>query len=244
MTDKRIIDHFISKYHLGGLIEKVKWVSDNETLTTQFINDSQNLVGKVTNKSFKFPAGEFGIYSTNALNKLLKIMDTEVLFEIGKEGGTPARFIIGDTSMDVRFNLADPQVIPNVPTINPTEGDILVELDEEFITRFIKSKDALGEEVVYVSTQEGFTSKEVKFTIGNKSTNTISFAQKIDESGAEGELNNIPFNADIIKEIFKHNKDFEIGCAYLKINPKGLMSFAFKFGALESSYYLVRNQNQ
>ena len=31
MTDKRIIDSFINKYHLGGNIERVKWVSDNES---------------------------------------------------------------------------------------------------------------------------------------------------------------------------------------------------------------------
>ena len=46
----------------------------------------------------------------------------------------------------------------------------------------------------------------------------------------------------VLKEIFKHNKRFEIG--WLKINPKGLMTFDFKFGDLETSYYLVRNQNQ
>ena len=61
------------------------------------------------------------------------------MFEI-KEGGTPARFSIADTAMDIKFNLADPQVIPNVPNINKTEGDIEVEITEEFTTRFIKSK--------------------------------------------------------------------------------------------------------
>ena len=50
MTDKRIIDSFISKYHLGGNIERIKWVSDNESLSANFINDSQNLVGKVITK--------------------------------------------------------------------------------------------------------------------------------------------------------------------------------------------------
>ena len=169
MTDKRIIDSFISKYHLGGNIERTKWVSDGESLKADFINDSQNLVGKVVSKKFKFPIGEFGIYSTSTLSKMLGILENEVMFDIVKEGGTPARFNIGDTAMDIKFNLADPQVIPNVPNINKTEGDIEVELTEEFTTRFIKSKDAVGEEVFYVSTQDGFTSPEVKLTIGNRS---------------------------------------------------------------------------
>jgi len=144
--------------------------------------------------------------------------------------------------MDLSFNLADPQVIPNVPSINKIEGNIHVELTEEFTTRFIKSKDAVGEEVFYVSTQDGFTSHEVKFTIGNSTSNSVSFAAHIEDGSAEVKLDNIPFNADLVKEIFKHNKRFELG--WMDINPKGLMSFIFKFGDLESNYYLVRNQNQ
>jgi hypothetical protein len=242
MIDKRIIDSFINKYHLGGNIERTKWISDGESLKADFINDSQNLVGKVVSKKFKFPIGEFGIYSTSTLSKMLGILENEVMFDIIKEGGTPARFNIGDTAMDVKFNLADPQVIPNVPNINKTEDDIHVELNEEFTTRFIKSKDAVGEEVFYVSTQDGFTSKEIKFTIGNSTSNSVSFASSIEPGSAEEELDNIPFNADLVKEIFKHNKRFELG--WMKINPKGLMTFAFKFGDLETNYYLVRNQNQ
>ena len=242
MTDKRIIDSFISKYHLGGNIERTKWVSDGESLKADFINDSQNLVGKVVSKKFKFPIGEFGIYSTSTLSKMLGILENEVMFDIVKEGGIPARFNIGDTAMDVKFNLADPQVIPNVPDINKTEGGIDVELNEEFTTRFIKSKDAVGEEVFYVSTQDGFTSKEIKFTIGNSTSNSVSFASNIEPGSSEEELDNIPFNADLVKEIFKHNKRFELG--WMKINPKGLITFAFKFGDLETNYYLVRNQNQ
>ena len=242
MTDKRIIDSFINKYHLGGNIERIKWVSDNESLSANFINDSQNLVGKVITKNFQFPVGEFGIYSTTTLSKLLGILENEVMFEVQKEGGTPSKFTIADTSMDISFNLADPQVIPNVPAINKTEGNVEIELDEEFTTKFIKAKDAVGEEVFYISTRDGFTSKEVMFTIGTNSTNSVSFAINVEEGGIDVELDNIPFNADLVKEIFKHNKRFEYG--FVQINPKGLMTFAFKFGDLETNYYLVRNQNQ
>ena len=166
------------------------------------------------------------------------------MFEIVKEGGMPSKFTIGDTAMDIKFNLADPQVIPNVPTINdPNPRECIhIGLTEEFTTRFIKAKDAVGEEVFYVSTQDGFTSKEVKFTIGNNTSNSVNFAEEIQDGSTEEDLNNIPFNADLVKEIFKHNKRFESGG--MKINPKGLITFTFKFGDLESNYYLVRNQNQ
>ena len=57
-----------------------------------------------------------------------------------------------------------------------------IELDEEFTTKFIKAKDAVGEEVFYISTRDGFTSKEVVFTIGNNNTNSVSFAINIANS--------------------------------------------------------------
>ena len=104
MTDKRIIDSFIDKYHLGGNIERIKWVSDSESLSAKFISDSQNLVGQIKSKNFQFPVGEFGIYSTSTLSKLLGILENEVMFEVQKEGGTPSKFIIADTAMDIKFN--------------------------------------------------------------------------------------------------------------------------------------------
>lgn len=239
MTEKRIIENFISRYHLGGNIERVKWVSNGESLQTEFINDSQTLVGKLLNYNFQFPVGEFGIYSTSTLNKLINILDKEILFEVKKENKTPTQFIIGDTNVDIKFNLADPQVIPNVPIINTIEGDIEITLDAEFISKFIKAKDAINEEIFYVSTQEGFVSKEVQFIIGSNTSNSVYFAHKIEKG--TGDFKNLPFNSLLVKEILRHNKQFESGI--LKINPKGLMTFKFKFGDLESSYYLVRNQN-
>ena len=51
----------------------------------------------------------------------------------------------------------------------------------------------------------------------------------------------MPFNSVLFKEILKQNRKFDEGV--LKIYPKGLMVFVFKFGNLETNYYLVRNQN-
>lgn len=240
MTDKRIINNFISKYHLGGVIEKVKWVSDGDTLKVEFINDSQTLAGCVVTRDFQFPQGEFGIYSTSTLNKLLSILDNEVMFEVKKTDHVPSKYFIADTNVDVTFNLADLQVIPKVPKINLGDDVITINLNSEFITNFIKSRDALGEEIFFVTTQEGFTSPEVQFIIGDSFSNSVSFAAEI-SNGSHHQLNRIPFNALLVKEIFKHNKNFEEGV--LLINPKGLITFTFKFGFLESNYYLVRNQN-
>lgn len=239
MVDKRILNNFIDRYHLNGAIEKIKWVSDGNSLKARFINDSQNLVGDIFLDDFKFPKGEFGIYSTSTLSKLLNILDIEILFDIGKETSIPSRFIIADTNVDIKFNLADPQVIPNTPSIQGLDGDYVeIGFNDEFITKFIKSRDAVNDEVFFVSTREGFTSKEVYFNIGVNTSNVISFAIETDSIS---DISKMPFNSVLFKEILKQNRKFDEGI--LKIYPKGLMAFVFKFGNLETNYYLVRNQN-
>jgi hypothetical protein len=64
---------------------------------------------------------------------------------------------------------------------------------------------------------------------------------RAETSQSLGVVNKMPFNSVLFKEILKQNKKFDEGV--LKIYPKGLMAFVFKFGNLETNYYLVRNQN-
>ena len=49
---------------------------------------------------------------------------------------------MADTNYDIKFNLADPAVIPNVPDVsnNEDEWSVTFEVNDEFITRFVKVK--------------------------------------------------------------------------------------------------------
>ena len=149
---------------------------------------------------------------------------------------------MADTNYDIKFNLADPAVIPNVPDVsnNEDEWSVTFEVSDEFITRFVKSKDALSElDTFTVETRDGFTGEELVFTVGTNITNTIEFTvenAKINESfGA------IPFDSNLMKEILKANKDYHSG--EIRINKKGLLDAHLHHGdSLYTGYYLVRKQ--
>ena len=48
MISKKVLSEIVSKYSLGGHVEKVKWVVDeNNEITIKFINDSKTLVGQI-----------------------------------------------------------------------------------------------------------------------------------------------------------------------------------------------------
>ena len=238
MISKKVISDIVSKYSLGNSIEKVKWVITDEKLIIHFINDSKNLVGYVDyRKEIGLKPGDYGIFNTSQLIKCLNILDGDILVD-----ATTSKLNMADTSYDIKFNLADPAVIPNVPDVsnNSEEWSVVFEANDEFITRFVKSKDALSElETFTVETREGFNGEELVFTVGTNITNTIEFT--VENANITESFGAIPFDSNLIKEILKANKDYHSG--EIRINKKGLLDAHFHCGdGLYTGYYLVRKQ--
>ena len=239
MKSKKVISDIVSKYSLGNSIEKVKWIITDEKFICHFINDSKNLVGYVDyRKEIGLKKGDYGIFNTSQLIKCLNILDGDILVD-----ATTSKLNLADTSYDIKFNLADPAVIPNVPDVsnNSEEWSVVFEANDEFITRFVKSKDALNElETFTVETREGFNGKELVFKIGTDITNTIEFTVNatINES-----FDPVPFDSNLFKEVLKANRTYETG--EIHINKKGLLDAKFAFdggSSFYTDYYLVRKQ--
>ena len=238
MISKKVISDIVSKYSLGNSIEKVKWVITDEKLIIHFINDSKNLVGYVDyRKNIGLKPGDYGIFNTSQLVKCLNILDGDILVD-----ATSAKLNMADTSYEIKFNLADPAVIPDVPDVssNVDEWSATFQANDEFITRFVKSKDALSElDIFTIETREGFTGEELVFTVGTNITNTIEFTV---EATINESFGPVPFDSNLMKEILKANRDYHTG--EIRINKKGLLDAHFHCGDdLYTGYYLVRLQD-
>ena len=238
MISKKVISDIVSKYSLGNSIERVKWIITDEKLIIHFINDSKDLVGYVDyRKEIGLKPGDYGIFNTSQLIKCLNILDGDILVD-----ATTSKLNMADTNYDIKFNLADPAVIPNVPDVssNVDEWSVSFQANDEFITRFVKSKDALSElETFTVETREGFTGKELVFTVGTNITNTIEFTV---EATINESFGPVPFDSNLMKEILKANRDYNSG--EIRINKKGLLDAHFHCGDdLYTGYYLVRLQD-
>ena len=241
MISKKVISDIVSKYSLGNSIEKVKWIITEEKFIIHFINDSKNLVGYVDyRKEIGLKPGDYGIFNTSQLIKCLNILDGDILVD-----ATSSKLNLADTSYDIKFNLADPAVIPNVPDVNTCghkgsdKFSVVFEANDEFITRFVKSKDALSElETFTVETRDGFNGEELVFTVGTNITNTIEFT--VDATINES-FGPVPFDSNLMKEILKANRDYHTG--EIRINKKGLLDAHFHCGNdLYTGYYLIRRQ--
>ena len=239
MISKKVISDIVSKYSLGNSIEKVKWVITDEKLIIHFINDSKNLVGYVDyRKNIGLKPGDYGIFNTSQLVKCLNILDGDILVD-----ATTSKLNMADTSYEIKFNLADPAVIPDVPDVssNVDEWSVSFQANDEFITRFVKSKDALSElDIFTIETRDGFNGEELVFTVGTSITNTIEFT--VENATINESFGPVPFDSNLMKEILKANRDYHTG--EIRINKKGLLDAHFHCGDdLYTGYYLVRLQD-
>ena len=237
MINKKVISDIVSKYSLGNNIEKVKWVITDDKFTINFINDSKNLVGYVEyRKDIGLKPGDYGIFNTSQLIKCLNILDGDILVD-----ATTSKLNMADTNYDIKFNLADPAVIPNVPDINDSDDwSVSFDISDEFITRFVKSKDALSDlDTVTVETRDGFNGEELVFTVGTNITNTIEFT--VENATINESFEAVPFDSNLLKEILKANRTYHSG--EIRINKKGLLDAHLHHGDnLFTGYYLVRRQ--
>ena len=236
MISKKVISDIVSKYSLGNNIEKVKWVITDKDFTINFINDSKNLVGNIIyNQQIGLKPGDYGIFNTSQLIKCLNILDGDILVD-----ATTSKLNLADTNYDIKFNLADPAVIPNVPEVNHShESSVSFEVNDEFITRFVKSKDALNElDTFTIETREGFDGEELAFTVGTNITNTIEFTV---DSVIRESFEPIPFDSNLFKEILKANRSYEKG--EIHVHKNGLIWALFSFdNNTKTEYFLVRKQ--
>jgi hypothetical protein len=226
---KQIIDNFISRYNLNGEIESVKIQSDDKSMNVSFISDDKTLLGTVSSKSGEFPNGEYGIYTTSQLKSLLGVLQTSVKIE-----SADAYVKFSDTNTSVNYMLADLSVIPVVPPLKTLpDFDVEISLDDEFTSKFIKSKGALSESDTFT-----FECKDGngKIILGYSTLNTNRISINVD-CKCNSDVQPISFSARYLKEILSSNRGAKSG--NLKISSKGLAHIGFKTDEIESEYYLV-----
>jgi hypothetical protein len=235
--DKNRLSRFISKYNLAGLVESVQWNSENKTLSTRFISDDKTVLGLVTLSEFDFEDSSIGVYNTNTLKSLLNVLGNDVSLSLKKVEEKPISLSLSSDSTTIQYQLADLAVIPNVPELKQLpEFSITIDMDSNFIEKFIKAKSALSDiDNFTVLTEKG----KLKIVIGYSNINTNRVELVVNDN-FDGDVKPISFSAKYFKEILSANK--EANKATLKVSKDGLSHVEFAVDGFTSSYYLVEVQ--
>jgi hypothetical protein len=231
---KETLEKFIGKYYLAGAIESVIWKS-NGSLDCDFVNESQDLIGKVVLSKNPMDKGDLGIYKTSQLSKILTALDEEIDVKFDGDASQSVSISLKDKSnKKAKFMLADPSVIQKSPDLKTLpEWDIELDIDDKFIGDFIKSRNAVPDATTFSIVTAGNT---VQFIINYSSigTNRVTFEctpTKITDTPA------VAFKADLFKEVLVANKGMK---GILKVSSKGLMNLTFTDGEFVTSYFMVK----
>ena len=235
--EKSKLQSFINRYYLAGNCEAVTLKENATGVGCELIDQDQTIVGKLQWKTNPFMKGSLGINHTGALTKMLSAVGENIDIQVQDAAGKNYAMKISEGSTKLTFMLADTTVIPAVPTIN-AEPDYLVDInvDDDFITKFIKAKNALpdaknfavqvkGGKIIFVINYTTINADNISFEIGNTPV---------------ADMEPICFSADKLKEVLNANKGDQ---GTLHVSPDGLARIDFVGPDFESSYWLVQLQN-
>ena len=225
MVNKNTLQSVISKYYLNGLFSQVKWRIKDNTLT--IYAGEQGRAAKVHLKDFKFEDCELGIFDTHKLAKLLSICNGELLISAEKTHKIYTKLHIADSNFDLNYSLADLFVIPKANYFQGIEEpDVKLDLEKENIDALIKAKTALSDQsnLLIKTTTDLDGTPICEFTFGDIDdfSNKVTYALQGDINATDLEL---PFNSDILKDMFSNNKDMERGT--IKISVDGMIQLNF-----------------
>jgi len=235
--EKSKFERFVSKYNLGGSCESVLYNVQGQTLTTRAISDDKNVLCEVVAPSMGFEDGEYPVYETAKLRSLLGVVGESLSVNTKKSGEKFVGLEFSDSNSDVTFVLADTSVIPNVPDLKKLPPfDLTIDMDEQFVTTFVKAKGALSDVETFAVMSEG-TDETANVVLGFSSLNTNRVKLKAKTTEAV-ELKPASFSAKYLREILVANKDAKGG--KLEISSKGLARTSFEVDGIKSTYYLVQ----
>jgi hypothetical protein len=235
--EKNKLTRFISKYALGSLVESVKWQASNGVLSTSFVSDDKSVLGNVQFKDFNQSDFVVGVYDTSKLSKLLNVLGDDIDISTLSIDGRIYAFRMKDSSTKLDYMLADLQVIPAVPDLKTLPAfDIVINLDNNFVTKFIKAKSALNDESSFTVVKNGDKAQIVLgYTTNSSSTN---IAIDVDCATELDTFKPLSFSASYFKEILNANRESKN--AVLNISTQGISHIHFESDEYVSDYYLVQ----
>jgi len=237
--NKQQLVGFINKYHLGGLVNSAIISFKDNTINTRVTSGDKSLLGMISMDKWPMEDGEFGVYNTEQLVKLLSVLDDDVNMEVTRAGDKCVSINVSDTSANFNYMLTDTTVIsrPPVPEKLPQNFELKIDINQQFIKKFIDGSQALMETTTFtVVTKNDVASIVIGYSTVN--TNRVTIPVPTTEYK---ELDNISFNASSLTEILSANKECE--SAILEVSPDGVARITFKIDNYKSTYYLVAVQD-
>lgn len=237
--EKKLLESFIKKYSLGGNIEKARVKCTDKGLSTNTISDEKNCLCLVSLKKFDaFGDTEFGVHDTSKLKKLLSVLSDTIEVSVNENSGKVTSLTLADDKIQVQYCTADLSVVQAAPSLKQLpEFNCEILIDEEFVNKFIKSRDALDSDTFTLLIKKD----KLNLVIGYSSINSNRITLNVKTlNGLDKVENPINFSAKYLKEVLSANLECEQ--SKLRVSDKGLANISFETDIFKADYYIVASQ--
>ena len=246
MIAKNTLQSIISKYYLGGKVESVKWKVKDGKLDIDFMAPTKDMIGRLS--CDKFPMvneGEMAIFNTTQLNRLLNVLAGDLMLDASKTNKVLTKLTIQDAKASINYSLADPLMIQKVGEVDENmEWKVQAILENEDFHTFVRAASAIqGNEIVTLAaTRDTIDTPIIKFVFGERMefSNKVEFYVNAKFEDDVREDNKIPFNSEMLREIFNANKTSDE--CHLSFVDDGLLRLTFvaEEEGINTTYFVVR----
>lgn len=243
---KELLETFIKRYSLGGIVSRVKWKynSNEKVLHTRAAVDNKSFVVDVVMTNFdSFGSNDLVlcIGDTDRLYSMLKPFGDDVNVSVNNNGDRIFGFSISDNDCESYCSTADPSAIDPVAKNlqDLPEYHVEIPLTDEFISKFRAAQSALKDVDTY---SVGMNKKGVfEIVIGYATSNSNRIRLTPPTTPNKNKLDkSLSFPIKNTIEALKANADISSGT--LSINNMGIVRLYFKNDNYECTYYQFCNQ--
>jgi hypothetical protein len=238
--NKGLLERFINKYTLGDNVQSVVLKIKDNVLSTEFITPEKSLLGKLALDDFQFEDVELGVYNTSQLSRMLNVLGEDVKLTVLRSDDIAISIKVEDTNASINFMLSDKTIIPVVPAMkNVPEFQLSLKIDNNFMARFIASKNALTDKETFtIVTDKDRETCDCILGYSSINTDRITIPVNVDQFI---DMDLLSFNADLFGKILQANKECSVG--KLEISAQGLARVTFKVDNYHVVYNLVATQS-
>ena len=246
MIAKNTLQSIISKYYLGGKVESVKWVVEDKKLHIDFMAPTKDMIGRLSCSNFPLPEdGTLAIFNTSQLNRLLNVLAGDLILDAERTKAVLTKLTIQDAKASINYSLADPLMIQKVGEVDEDiEWKVQATLENEDFHTFVRAASAIqGNEIVTLNATEDIVGSSVlQFVFGERMefSNKVEFHINAEFTENVRQDNKIPFNSEMLREIFNANKTSDE--CHLSFVDDGLLRLIFtsEDEGIDTTYFVVR----
>jgi hypothetical protein len=238
---KELLERFIVKYRLNGIIDSAVWTVSDGTLRVAAMGWSGKLFAGVTCPRFyECDNAAIGILDTKKLLGMLKAIPSEdVSLKLVKYSwGDVAALILADAMMRVEYVTTNLKAMDGIPKMkNLPAWNAVILLDDEFKAWFFKAYSAVGNKSSLLTVAMAERTGTLEVSIDDGSSGSLRFRPH-----APINMNVVKspifFSAYCLRQVLKANSEFND--TLLIVSDAGLASIKCRADDLGAEYYLVK----